>query len=125
MKNIYVRNTSQTPIYQQLFDQISTQIIMGELSPDDSLPSIRTFAKEIGVSIITIKKTWELLERNDYIYTIKGKGSYVKKNTQNQLNKKRLETAKELLSESITLCKSYGVSIEELKELIEKLYNKQ
>ena len=69
MKNIVVRTTSQTPIYKQLYDQISSQIINGDLKSDDALPSMRTIAKEIRVSIITIKKTWEMLERNGFIYT--------------------------------------------------------
>ena len=94
MKNIVVRTTSQIPIYQQLYDQISSQILNGDLKSDSLLPSIRGMAKELRVSIITIKKTWELLERNEYIYTIKGKGSYVKKNTKASLDKKKFDTIK-------------------------------
>ncbi len=122
MKNIVVRTTSQTPIYQQLYDQISSQIINGDLKSDDALPSMRTIAKEIRVSIITIKKTWEMLERNGFIYTIKGKGSYVKKNTKATLNKKKIESIKGLIKESVELCKDYNVTKEELVELIHTLY---
>jgi len=122
MKNIVVRNTSQTPIYQQLHDQISSQIINGDLKADDNLPSMRTIAKELRVSIITIKKTWELLERNGYIYTIKGKGSYVKNNTKKDLNKKRLETVRELLKESLLLCKDYEITKEELISIVDEFY---
>ena len=81
MEVLTIRTTSQTPIYQQLFEQVSTQILNGVLKSDTLLPSIRAMAKELRVSIITVKKTWELLERSDYIYTVAGKGSYVKKNT--------------------------------------------
>jgi GntR family transcriptional regulator len=122
MKSIIVRTTSQTPIYQQLYDQISSQIINGTLEADSPLPSIRKMAKELRVSIITIKKTWELLEHNDYIYTVKGKGSYVKKNTQSKLEKKKLETVKEVFKEGITLSKQMGVSKKELLEVINELY---
>lgn len=124
MKNIIVRTQSQTPIYQQLYDQISSQIISGDLKADDALPSMRTIAKELRVSIITIKKTWELLERNDYIYTIKGKGSYVKENSQKSLQIKKINTIKNLLEESIQLCKDYNVSKEELIQIIHELYKK-
>ena len=96
MKNIILRTTSQTPIYQQLYDQISSQILNGDLTSDSPLPSIRSMAKELRVSIITIKKTWELLEQNGYIYTMAGKGSYVKKNTQSTLDKKRIQTIKKV-----------------------------
>lgn len=124
MKNIIIRNTSDSPIYQQLYEQISTQIINGELKPNEVLPSMRVFAKEIRVSIITIKKTWELLERDDLIYTVKGKGSYVKKNSESSLNMKKIESIKEVLSDSINLCKEYNISKEELIEIIDELFTK-
>lgn len=122
MRNIVVRTTSQTPIYQQLYEQISSQILNGDLVSDSLLPSIRVMAKELRVSIITIKKTWELLERDDYIYTIRGKGSYVKKNTQASLDKKKINAIKSSLKEDIALYKSMGISKDELLELIKELY---
>jgi GntR family transcriptional regulator len=91
MKNIVVRNTTQTPIYQQIYDQISSQIINGDLKPDQLLPSMRTAAKELRVSIITIKKTWEMLESKGLIYTIQGKGSYVRSHSQMDLDEKKKE----------------------------------
>jgi len=122
MKNITVRTTSQDPIYQQLYDQISSQILHGDLESEILLPSIRKMAKEIRVSIITIKKTWELLERNGYIYTIAGKGSYVAKNTKSTLDKKKLSTVKKAVLDNISLCKSIGISKQVLLELIDELY---
>lgn len=124
MMNIHVRTTSQTPIYKQLYDQISSFIISGDLTPNEALPSIRGFAKEIRVSIITIKKTWELLEQNNFIYTIKGKGSYVQENTKKVLNKKKIESVKEILSEAITLSKEYSLTKEELINIVSDLYDK-
>lgn len=123
MKHIVVRNTSQTPIYQQLFEQISSQIINGELAGDEALPSIRTIAKELRVSIITIKKTWELLEQGGFIYTVKGKGSYVKHNTESSLEEKKIEAIKSLLDEALTTCKEYGISKEELIDIVAQMYN--
>jgi len=125
MKNVIVRTASQVPIYQQLFDQISSQILNGDLQSDSLLPSIRVMAKELRVSIITIKKTWELLERNDYIYTVKGKGSYVKKNTKASLDRKKIETIKKSLKGDIALYKTMGISQEELIDLIKELYEKE
>lgn len=125
MKNVVVRTTSQVPIYQQLYDQISSQILNGDLQSDSILPSIRGMAKELRVSIITIKKTWELLERNDYIYTVKGKGSYVKKNSKATLEKKKIHTIKNSLQEDISLYKSMGITKVELIDLITELYEKE
>ncbi len=122
MNNIVVRNTSQTPIYKQIFDQISSQIINGDLKPDEPLLSIRTIAKELRVSIITIKKTWELLERNGFIYTIKGKGSYVKKNTVSTLKKKKIDTIKASLEHAVLLSKEFDISREELIDILSDLY---
>jgi len=123
MESIVIRTTSQTPIYQQLYDQISSQIINGDLKPDSPLPSIRAMAREIRVSIITIKKTWVLLEQNDYIYTIVGKGSYVKKSTQSTLNKKKIEAVKKTLNETILLSKQMDISKEQLLEIVNNLYD--
>ncbi len=122
MKNIVVRNTSQTPIYQQLFDQISSQIINGDLQSDELLPSIRTTAKELRVSVITIKKTWELLEANGFIYTVKGKGSYVKGNTHMSLMMKKSEAVKNILRDSLINCREYELTKEELIDIVKALY---
>lgn len=122
MNSLNISNTSQDPIYQQLYDQISLQILHGDLVSDSLLPSIRKMAKEIRVSIITVKKAWELLERNGYIYTIAGKGSYVQRNTKASLDKKKMLAVKKAVKENISLCKSIGVSKQILIELIDELY---
>ncbi|QMS85301.1 GntR family transcriptional regulator [Candidatus Xianfuyuplasma coldseepsis] len=123
MKNIIVRNTSQTPIYQQLYEQISSQIINGDIAGDEVLPSMRTIAKELRVSIITIKKTWELLEQGGFIYTVKGKGSYVKENSQQKLKEKKIDAVKSLLQDSLVTCKEYGLSTTELIAIVTTMYD--
>ncbi len=123
MENIVIRTTTQTPIYQQLYDQISSQIINGELKADLPLPSIRAMARELRISIITIKKTWELLEQNGFIYTIVGKGSYVKKGTQASFNKKKSEAVRKALYESVLLAKQMDIKKEQLLEIVEDLYD--
>lgn len=122
MKNINISNNSDKPIYQQIYDQISTQIILRKLKGDTQLPSIRTAAKELRVSIITIKKTWELLEQNNYIYTVPGKGAFVKTNSDSFLLDKKMQKVENLLSEVIDRCKRTGISSEELKDLVDVLF---
>jgi DNA-binding transcriptional regulator YhcF (GntR family) len=78
MLNVQIQYQSNKAIYQQLYDQIASQIIGGQLAADEMLPSIRLTAKEFRVSVITVKKAWEMLERNGLIYTVTGKGSFVK-----------------------------------------------
>jgi GntR family transcriptional regulator len=125
MKNIVVRNTSRTPIYQQIYEQLSSQIMNGDLKPNQLLPSIRTAAKELRVSIITIKKTWEMLENKGLIYTVQGKGSYVKEYTQGDLDEKKLQTIKAVMAEAIVSIKSFGLSKEKIIEIINEVYDEK
>lgn len=74
---IVISSTSDTPIYQQIAEGIKNNIASGSLAPGDSLPSIRLFAKELGVSVITTKKAYELLESQGFITTVPQKGSVV------------------------------------------------
>ena len=122
MKNIDISAQSNKPIYQQIYDQISTQIILKELVAGTQMPSIRVAAKELKVSIITIKKTWELLEQNSFIYTVPGKGAFVNENSDNFLKDKKNQKVEGLLEEVIDECKQVGISLDELKELIDIIY---
>jgi len=124
MKNIIISTNTQTPIYKQIYDQISLQILGGLIESESLLPSIRNIAKELRVSIITIKKTWEMLEQNGYIYTIPGKGSYVAIHTNKTINEKKQDILKTSLSSEITLAKSLGYSKDDLLQLIEQIFSK-
>ena len=120
--NILISNTSDKPIYQQLFDQISSQIIKGELPSNYSLPAIRTAAKELRISIITVKKAWEELERHGFIYTMAGKGCFV-----SDLNKKDITGLRDDLAESkmekdMAYYKELGLELEEIIDLVRKYY---
>ena len=77
MINIIISGTSDKPIYQQIFDQLGAQIIRGELAPGTMLPPIRTVAKELRISVITVKKAWEMLEQLGFIYSMVGRGCFV------------------------------------------------
>ncbi|MGD9910129.1 MAG: GntR family transcriptional regulator [Candidatus Izemoplasmatales bacterium] len=124
MKNITISSNTQTPIYKQLYDQISLQILSGNLESESLLPSIRNIAKELRVSIITIKKTWDMLEQNGYIYTIAGKGSYVAKHTKVSISEKKHDILKTSLSTEISLAKSLGYTKEEIISLIDEIFAK-
>lgn len=114
---------SDIPIYQQLYDQIVAQILSGELKSGTNLPSIRTMAKELRVSVITIKKTWEELEKSGYLRTISGKGTYISTLTDKTLEKKKYDLVREIFSKDVLQCKSLDISKEEILEVIEDLYN--
>lgn len=120
--NIVISNTSEKPIYQQLFEQISAQILKGELEKGYNLPPIRQAAKELGISIITIKKAWEELERCGLIYTITGKGCFVAELSSDEMLQKRDEMILEQMVIDTSYYKSFGLTIEEVIELLKKVY---
>lgn len=125
MDSLHIRTNSQTPIYQQLYEQIASQIIRGTLEANTLLPSIRKMAKELRVSVITIKKSWELLEQNGYIYTVAGKGSYVNELGLKALASKKHETVKVALEEVVQVAKQLEMSEEDLLGLVRELYEKK
>ncbi len=120
--NIIISNNTDNPIYQQLFDQISTQIIKGELPGDLCLPPIRTVAKELRISVIPVKMAWEELERHGFIYTMAGKGCFVSPLPHDELASKRNTLAQKKLTQDIDYCKSLGLSLSEIIEIIRQLH---
>lgn len=121
--NIVISNTSGDPIYQQMYEQISAQIIRGELPSDYCLPPIRTVAKELRISVIPVKRAWEELEREGFIYTMAGKGCFVASLPPKELGDKRNEIVCEKLKEDIQYYKSLGLSVDEVVELIKRYYD--
>lgn len=75
--NLSVNPNDKTPIYRQLYDQIASDVLSGALSPGTPLPPIRTVSKELGVSMITVRSAWEMLERDGYLLTRAGSGCFV------------------------------------------------
>ena len=121
--NLTVAGASAKPIYQQLFEQISAQIIRGELKEGFCLPPIRTVAKELRISVITVKAAWEELERNGFIVTMVGKGCFVAPLKSSDLSSKRDQMVLAKLLKDIAYYKTLGLSAEELIELIEENYS--
>ncbi|GGE35250.1 GntR family transcriptional regulator [Pullulanibacillus camelliae] len=120
--NIAISNASEKPIYQQLFEQISAQILKGELEGGYSLPPIRQAAKELRVSIITVKKAWEELERCGLINTITGKGCFVAEFLSEEMGRIREEMVLKQMVNDVSYYKSFGLTIEEVIELLKKAY---
>ena len=111
---------SRVPIYEQLVEKFKELIIKGILMDDEKLPSVRSLSKELGVNPNTIQKAYRELERQEYIYSIKGKGSYVmiKKERQNQEEKRKIkEEIKKLMNQAIFA----GFTSNEIRGIIEEL----
>ncbi|BAF58460.1 MAG: GntR family transcriptional regulator [Pelotomaculum sp.] len=120
--NIIISNSSQQPIYEQIAAQIKNLIIRGELAGGELLPSIRNLARELHISVITTKRAYEELEKEGFIFTVPGKGSYVAAHNKELLREARLRIVEEKLYEAVLAARSAGLTKEELREMLELLY---
>lgn len=120
--DILIDNTSKTPIYEQIVNQIKESIIHGELNEGDALPSMRKLAKDLKVSVITTKRAYEELENEGFTYSVVGKGSFVKEQNLEQIRERKLKLLEEMIDDVIQNSKSVNLSKDELFELINILY---
>ncbi len=121
--DIIISNSSGVPIYEQIEEQIKSQIISGELVEGDALPSMRVLAKELKISIITTKRAYEELERDGFIESVTGKGSFVKGINSDIVKENMMFAIEELLDKSVDKALLGKVSCEQLTQMLELLYN--
>lgn len=119
---IIIQNGLNQPIYDQIRGQIKNLILKGELSEGEQLPSIRNLAKELQISVITTKRAYEELEREGFIETVAGKGSYVAAQDRELLREKKLQIIEERLQGAVIEGRQLGLTIEELYEILKILY---
>lgn len=120
--NIIIRNTGGQPIYEQIAGQIKALIISGELQEGDMLPSMRLLAKELRISVITTKRAYEELEREGFIISQTGKGSFVAGKNLDLVREAQLQKIEQQLTQAVTLAQSSSISLEELQEMLALLY---
>ncbi|MDC7286979.1 GntR family transcriptional regulator [Blautia schinkii] len=120
--NIILNNSSGKPIYEQIIQQIKQLILNGSLKPGDALPSMRYLAKELRISVITTKRAYEDLERDGFIHTVVGKGSFVAETNEELLREGSYRDIEDDLERAVEKARNYGVSLEELIERLELLY---
>jgi len=120
--DIIISNSSDKPIYEQITGQIKNMIMSGKLKEGDSLPSMRVLAKELRISVITTKRAYEDLERDGFIVTMVGKGSFVKAADTSLVREEQLKRIEELLSKVIKIAKQSGIESREVIEILELLY---
>ena len=119
---LIIRNTTNQPIYDQIYSQIKAQIIAGKLSPGEALPSIRALAKDLRISVITTKRAYEELERDGFLENVPGKGCFVAPQNRELLREAQLRRGEEKLTQAIEEARRGAVSLEELKEMLTELY---
>ena len=116
---IIINSSSMVPIYEQIVDQVKAQIISGELKEDDNLPSVRTLSKELRISALTVKKAYDSLEQEGFTVTIHGKGTYVPAANKEMMMEEYRREVEEELTEVIRKAKRYGLSEEDIREMLE------
>lgn len=123
--DIVLSNTNQNPIYEQICIQIKQQILGGTLTPGQPLPSIRSLAKELRISVITTKRAYEELERDGYIETVAGKGSFVAQPDTGRIRREYLERVRAHLQEAVRLAPSGGLDGAGLIQLLEQVLREE
>lgn len=117
--NINISNANGEPIYLQIANQIKTLILEGKLREGDMLPSMRNLAMELRISFMTTKRAYEELERDGFIESYTGKGSFVKAQNLELFREEQLKQIESLLIEAGDRARKCGITMEELHELLE------
>lgn len=121
--NIFISNTTDEPIYEQIVRQIKALVTAGELSEGDALPSMRTLAQQLRISVITTKRAYEELERDGFIESYTGKGSFVKRQNPELYREDTLRRIETQLGAVCDMAKTAGVELTELCDILALLYN--
>ena len=117
--NIVISNKDDRPIYEQITSQMKNMILSGKLEEGSQLPSIRALAKDLRISVITTKRAHEELERDGFIITVAGKGSYVAENNSAVLKEEKMKQLEENVRRLIEEAYNSGISKEEVKEIFD------
>lgn len=121
--NLFIDNKSGAPIYDQIYSQIKSQIISGELKENEMLPSIRGLAKDLRISFITTKRAYEELEKAGFIYTIQAKGCYVAPKNVELIREENLKKIEAHIEQIVQLATSCNLSKEDIHEMVDFSYN--
>ena len=120
--DIILSNSSDKPIYEQITSQVKAQILSGTLAAGAKLPSIRALASDLGVSVITTKRAYDELEKEGFLYAVPAKGFFVAPKNTELLREENLKKIEAHLTEAVRLSASCGLSREELREMLELLW---
>lgn len=120
--HIFISNISGKALYEQIYDRIKKMILDGEIGEGEPLPTIRGLAKDLRISVITTARAYTELEKDGYIYSVVGKGSFVAEKSREFAREKHLEEMEEEISKVVDLARRCGLSEEELIETVKIIY---
>mgnify|MGYP000221251105 FL=1 len=119
--HIILNHSSMVPIYEQLMEQIKSEIIYSRLKENEALPSVRTLAGELRISALTVKKAYDGLEAAGFVTTIHGKGTYVTATDKQLAMEARRKTVEDEFQKIIDRAEAMGLDREEILEIVQKL----
>ena len=119
---IIISSNTNKPIYEQITWQIKAMIMSGELKTDDNIPSMRNLAKSIHVSVITVQKAYEELQRDGFIETTVGRGTFVAARNKDFIQEEQQKIIEEHLAIAVDLARANSISLEKLMEITKIFY---
>lgn len=122
--NITISYNSDKPMYEQIEDGIKKAIYEGELKNHEMLPSVRQLAKDLNVSAITTKRAYIDLEHEGFVYTISGKGTFVKLDSIDEINTNRQREAIGQLENMLFECEKIGIKKDKIIDIVNEIYKK-
>lgn len=122
---IILSNSSDKPIYEQIVSQIKELIMKGELKPGDAMPSMRKLAKDLHVSVITTQRAYDDLGRDGFIVTVPAKGTFVSAQNQDFIREENLRRIEKILTEASELARENGISLEQLKNTLDLVFEEE
>lgn len=123
--DIIIRNTGEIPIYDQITRQVKALILSGGLKEGEALPSMRALARDLRISVITTKRSYEELEREGFITTVPGKGCFVAPRNLELVRENALRQVEEYLQKAVECARLGGVTAGEVRETLEILYGEE
>lgn len=123
--NIIISNSSSVPIYEQIKNQIINQIMSDELREGESIPSIRSLASDIKISVMTIKKAYDELEKEGYIKSVQGKGTFVSPKNKELVKEQANKEIEKHISEIIDIADRFNIDKKEILDLFEFIYGRE
>lgn len=122
---IIISNSSNKPIYEQICLQVKTLIMNGTLSAGEPLPSMRSLAKDLHISVITVQRAYEDLTRDGFIETVSGKGSFVSSQNQGFIQEEQLRIAEDFLRQAAEIGRSHGIAYEQMANILKLYYEEE
>jgi GntR family transcriptional regulator len=122
---IIISNSSNKPIYEQICLQVKTLIMNGTLSAGEPLPSMRSLAKDLHISVITVQRAYEDLTRDGFIETVSGKGSFVSSQNQGFIQEEQLRIAEDFLRQAAEIGRSHGIAFEKMANILKLYYEEE